>query len=197
MRRNRANSVFDARHVTAVSAVYDLPFGKGRPWLNRGGPVDWILGGWQLGGILSLASGRPFTATISTDISNTGTSNPTGGTANQNHPDRLRDGNLTASERSITRWFDVGAFAIPQLYAYGNSGRNILRGPATRGVDFKLGKNFQIAERVRVEFRCEMFNATNTPNFALPASNVNLPTAGQITAAGAPRQIQFGLKALF
>ena len=150
-----------------------------------------------MGGILSLSSGRPFTATISTDISNTGTSNPTGGTANQNHPDRLRDGNLPAGERSITRWFDVGAFAIPQGYTYGNSGRNVLRGPASRTLDLKIGKNFQVAERARLELRCEMFNAANTPNFALPASNVNLPTAGQITAATAPRQIQFGLKALF
>jgi hypothetical protein len=197
MRRNRAKSVFDARHVTAVSAIYDLPFGKGRNWLNVGGPLDWILGGWQVGGIFSQASGRPFTATVSTDISNTGTSNPTGGTANQNHPDRLRDGNLPSGERSITRWFDVSAFAIPQLYTYGNAGRNILRGPGIRSLDLKLGKNFQIAERLRLEFRCEMFNATNTPSFALPASNVNLPTAGQITAAGPPRQIQFGLKALF
>jgi hypothetical protein len=197
LKRHRANSSFDIRHSFVASPVYDLPFGKGRTWLNTSGPVDWILGGWQISGILQLRSGPPFTPLVSVDISNTGTTNPTGGTSNQNHPDRIRNGELPASERSIDRWFDVSAFAIPANYTYGNSGRNILRGPNFRNLDFKIGKNFNIREGKRLEFRCELFNATNTPHFALPAPNVNLATAGRITAAGAPRHIQFGLKFVY
>lgn len=193
-RGHRGNSVFDLRHNFNTSAVYDLPFGKGRRYLNVGGPANWILGGWQASGILSARSGMPFSALVSTDIANVGASNPTGGAANQNRPTRLANGNLDSASRSIHRWFDVGAFAVPQQFTYGNAARNILYGPRSRVVDLKIGKNFAIGELRRLEFRCELFNALNTPNFALPAANIDLPTAGRITAADSPRQIQFGLK---
>ncbi len=197
LRRNRGNSVFDLRQVFVTSAIYDLPFGRGKRWLNKRGPLELALGGWQAGGILTLRTGLPFTALVSTDISNTGTSNPTGGAANQNHPDRIGNGNLPASQRSINQWFDVSAFAIPANYTFGNSGRNILYGPGARNLDLNLNKNFAISEIKRIEFRAEAFNASNTPHFGLPAANINLPTAGRITSAGAPRQIQFGLKFVF
>jgi hypothetical protein len=197
LRRNRGNSTFDLRHVFVASAVYELPFGRGKRWMNRRGPVDWVLGGWQAGAILTLRSGMPFTPLVSTDISNTGTSNPTGGTANQNHPNRIGNGNLPASQRSIAEWFDVSAFTVPDNYTYGNSGRDILYGPNFRNLDLNLGKNFAIGEGKRLEFRAEAFNSSNTPHFGLPAANINLPTAGKITSAGAPRQIQFALKLVF
>jgi hypothetical protein len=197
LRRNRGNSTFDIRQTFVASAVYDLPVGRGKRWISGGGPLDWILGGWQAGGILSLRTGAPFTPLVSTDISNTGTSNPTGGTANQNHPNRIRDGNLPDDQRSINQWFDVSAFTIPANYTYGNSGRNILTGPGFRNLDVKLAKNFLFAEGKRIEFRAEAFNVSNTPHFGLPAASVNLATVGRITSAGAPRQIQFGLKFIY
>jgi hypothetical protein len=195
--RNRSNSAFDLRQAFVTSAIYDLPFGHGKRWMNQGGPLDWILGGWQAGGILTLRTGTPFTALVSTDISNTGTSNPTGGTANQNHPNRIGNGNLPSDQRNISEWFDLSAFSIPANYTYGNSARNILYGPGTNNLDLNLSKNFSISETKRFEFRAEAFNASNTPHFGLPAANINLPTAGRITSAAAPRQIQFGLKFLF
>jgi hypothetical protein len=197
VKRNRGNSAFDRRSMFVTSAVYDLPFGKGKKWLNHSGPLDWILGGWQAGGILNLLSGQPFSALVSVDISNTGTGNPTGGTSNRNHPDRIGNGNLPGDKRTISRWFDLSAFAIPAQYTYGNSGRNVLYGPPFNNLDLKIGKNFYFWEGKRLEFRCEMFNSSNTPHFNLPAANVNLPTAGIITGAAAPRQIQFGLKLVF
>src|SRR5581483_3275631 len=197
LRRNRGNSSFDLRHVFVLSSVYELPFANGRRWLNIKGPLDWVLGGWQVSGILNLRTGIPFSALVSTDISNTGTSNPTGGTANQNHPDVLRNANLSSDQRSIARWYDVSAFAIPANYTYGNAGRNILYGPPSRNLDFTIAKSFRITESKRLDFRTEMFNLTNTPNFGLPAANVNLPNAGTITTAAAPRQIQFALKFLY
>lgn len=197
LRRNRGNSAFDLRHVFVTSAVYELPFGRGKHWLNHGGPIDWILGGWQAGGILSLRTGTPFTPTVSTDISNTGSTNPTGGASNQNHPNRVGNGNLPSGEQTIDRWFDVGAFTVPANYTYGNGGRNILYGPGFRNLDLNLSKNFFITEGKRFEFRAEAFNASNTPHFGLPAANVNINTAGRISSSGAPRQIQFGLKFIY
>jgi len=149
-----------------------------------------------VGGILTMRTGTPFTPLVSVDISNTGTSNPTGGTANQNHPNRVGNGNLTAGQ-SITQWFDVSAFKVPANYTYGNSGRNILYGPDLKNLDLNVSKDFVIREGKRLEFRAEAFNSSNTPHFALPAANIDLATAGRITSAGAPRQIQFGLKFIY
>ncbi len=188
LRRNRGNSVYDVRQRFVLSGVYDLPAGRGRKWLNMEGPVDWILGGWQVGSILFVRAGMPFTPTINTDISNTGTTN---------RPDRLGNGSLPAGERSVRRWFDVTAFAIPRQYTYGNTGRNVLTGPGYRGMDLKIGKNFTFGEGRRVEFRCEMFNFSNTPHFDQPNTNVNIAQGGTITSAQAPRQIQLGLKFVY
>ena len=185
--RSRGNSVFDLRHVFVSSAVYDLPFGSGRTWLNRRGPLDWVLGGWQLGGIVTLRSGLPFTPLVSTDVSNTGTTN---------HPDRSGNGNLS-SGRTLDRWFDLAAFTIPNQYTYGNGGRDILYGPRFHNADLKIGKNFRVTETKRIEFRGEMFNFTNTPHFNLPNANVNLPQGGKISSALEARDVQFGLKFVF
>jgi len=188
MRLHRGNSAYDVRHVLVVSGVYDLPFGKGRAHLNLSGPVDWILGGWQLGAIFNRRSGLPFSPTINGDLTNTGTTN---------YPNRIGQGSLPADQRSLSRWFDIGAFQLPEAYVYGNSGRNILFGPSATTMDLKIGKNFRIGERYRVEFRTEMFNFSNTPNFGRPNATVNLNQAGQITSAADPRRIQFGLKFVY
>ena len=86
---------------------------------------------------------------------------------------------------------------MPADYVYGNSGRDILFGPSSTTADLKIAKNFQIKDRYRVQFRTEMFNFTNTPNFGRPNATVNLPQAGQIRSAGDPRRIQFGLKFVY
>lgn len=199
LKRNRGNSVFDTRHTFVSSVIYDLPVGRGRTFLNVGGPLDWVLGGWQVSGILALRTGAYFTPRVHTDISNTGTVNPTGGTSIRNHPDRLLDGNLPSSQRSIDQWFDVSAFAIPEQYTYGNAGRNILVGPGLRNLDLKVGKNFVFGAEhsKRVEFRGEFFNFSNTPHFGLPADQIDVAGVGAIRSAGSPREIQFGLKFLF
>ena len=134
-------------------------------------------------------TGLPYSPTISQDLTNTGTTN---------YPNRMGDGNLPEDQRTLARWFDVAAFQPAQQFvAYGNSGRNILYGPSATTTDLKIGKNFQIRERYRLEFRTEMFNFTNTPNFDRPNTNINLPQAGQITGAASPRRIQFGLKFIY
>ncbi|MCI0421852.1 MAG: hypothetical protein L0312_21920, partial [Acidobacteria bacterium] len=187
LRRNRGNSMFDRRHQFIASSVYDLPFGAQRRWSLQG-PLNWFLGGWQVGAILALRTGQPFTPLISTDLSNTGTTN---------HPNRIGNGALPKEQRSINRWFDTSAFTLPAEFTYGNGGRNVLFGPGFKNLDFKLGKNFLFGDGRRIEFRAEMFNFTNTPNFGVPNPTVDLTQGGRITSAASPRQIQFGLKFVF
>ncbi len=177
-RINRGNSLTDVRHNFVFSATYELPFARS----NR------LLGGWQLGGIFGRTSGLPYTVTTSGGITNAG---------GADRPNRLRDGALSSAQRTIDRWYDVGAFQVQPTYTYGNSGRNILSGPTLTNLDFSLAKAFRLTERFRLQFRAEAFNATNTPFFGLPGANINTPGAGAITSAGEPRRVQFGLKLLF
>jgi hypothetical protein len=185
----RGNSLSDVRHNFVLSASYELPFGRGKALLggaNRA--LDALIGGWQLGGIFSRASGLPYTVTTSGGITNAG---------GADRPNRLRDGALPASERSIDRWFDVSAFQVQPNYTYGNSGRGILTGPSLTNLDFSLAKAFDLTERVRLQFRAEAFNASNTPFFSTPGANINSAGVGTITSAGEPRRVQFGLKLVF
>ncbi len=184
----RGNSIFDMRHYFVASALYNLPFGDGRRYLDTTGWRNAVLGGWQLSGILSLHSGPPFTPYLSTDVAETGTTN---------RPNRIGSGVLPAGQSSIEHWFNVADFTIPANYTFGDSGRDILAGPGTENVDLKIGKIFNMTERSQMQFRAEFFNALNTPPFAAPNSEVDLPNAGTITSAGAAREIQFGLKAMF
>lgn len=187
LKRNRGNSEFNLPQVFVLSAVDDLPFGRGRRYLNRTGPVDWVLGEWQLGVILTLRSGIPFTPLVSTDVANLGTAN---------HPNVTGYAAAPGSQ-TIDHWFALDSFAIPAAYTLGNSGRDNMAGPGFHNVDVSVGKNFRISESKRVEFRSDMFNFTNTPHFGLPNANINLPQGGTIRSAGAPRQIQLALKAIF
>ena len=187
---NRASSLTDIRHGLAVSASYELPLGRGKPFLaNAPRAADlMILGGWQLAGVLSKSTGEPYTVTTSGGITNAG---------GADRPNRIRDGALPSDQRSIDRWFDVSAFEVQPRYTYGNSGRHILNGPGTTNLDFSLAKFFSITERFRLQFRAEAFNASNTPAFGNPNANITAAGAGTINSAGQPRRVQFGLKLLF
>jgi hypothetical protein len=184
---NRANSNADVRRSYVFSSTYELPFGRGKAMMNRGGVINALLGGWQFSGILSLRSGLPFTVITSGGITNAG---------GADRPNRLADGTLTADQRNVDRWFDLAAFRIQPQYTYGNSGRNILFGPGLRNIDLSLAKSFPLGEARRLQFRAESFNFTNTPAFGLPSPNINALGAGAITTAGDPRRLQFGLKFL-
>jgi hypothetical protein len=104
---------------------------------------------------------------------------------------------LPKDRQSIDRWFDLAAFTTQAQFTYGNSGRNILDGPGNRNVDLSLAKSFAVTEKVRVQFRAESFNATNTANFGFPSANINAAGVGTITSAAEPRRVQFALKAVF
>jgi hypothetical protein len=184
---DRGSSPFDIRHRLTIAWNYSLPFGEGRRWLNGGGPVEYVLGGWQVNGVNMFQTGLPFTPTLNAVTVNTGTGS---------RPDRAGDGTL--SDPTVDRWFDTSAFVTPALFTYGNAGRNILFGPGRVNFDFSLFKEFRIQESFRLQFRTECFNLFNTPQFDLPNASIGAGNAGTITGiVGTPRQIQFGLKAVF
>jgi len=182
---NRGNSYTDIRRQWSLSATWELPFGKGKALLNRGGAVNAIFGGWQLATLVALRSGIPFTVVTSGGLTNAG---------GADRPNRLGNGTLASGQESIDHWFDTSAFVVQPQYTYGNSGRNILFGPVSHNMDLSLSKSFSIRERQRVQFRAESFNFTNTPTFGQPGATLNGLGVGQVTSAGDPRRIQFGLK---
>jgi hypothetical protein len=182
---NRGNSYSDIRRQWAFSAAYELPFGRGKTWLNRGGFLNAVAGGWQLASLVTLRSGIPFTVVTSGGITNAG---------GADRPNRIANGTLPGDQRTIDHWFDTSAFVVQPQYTYGNSGRNILFGPGLRNLDLSLSKSFPITESKRLQFRAESFNFTNTPAFGQPGATLNGLGVGQITTAGDPRRIQFGLK---
>ncbi len=185
----RSVADFDIPHNFAFSFGYQLPFGKGKPYLNTAsGLTQGILGGWQIQGILDLHNGQPFTPTIARDVANIGV----GG----QRPNRIGSGSL--GHPTVNRWFDTDAFRSPDDFTYGNAGRNILRANSLRDFDFSIFKKFPVKENSRLEFRAEFFNLTNTATFSAPNSVIDGGAGGRITStATAPRQIQFALKYIF
>lgn len=184
----RANSNFDVRQRFVASTVYELPFGRGKRFLSQSRLGRGVAGGWQLSGILSLQTGLPFTPVLSFDPTNTGT------TA---RPNRIASGVLSSGQGPL-RWFDPTAFVAPATFTFGNSGRNILRGPGQRNMDVGLARSISIRERVGLEFRAEAFNLFNTPQFGLPNATLGVATTGVISTVVNPqRELQLALRLSF
>lgn len=188
---NFGSSDFDVRHKGTASFVYALPFGhglwKGSDWSR---PVDYLLGGWQITGILTAQTGFALTATLSGDNSLTGGGadrpNYTGGTTSK------------LSNPTPSDWFNTAAFTVPALGNFGNEGRGVIEGPGLVTFDAGLQKNFHVwKEGQNLEVRGEFYNLMNHPNFLNPVLTANSASFGQITAAQSPREIQVGLRYSF
>jgi hypothetical protein len=186
-RLNKGPSNFDIPHVVKGTWVYELPFGRGGKFgssMNR--VANGVIGGWQIMGILTLASGEPYWPQVSTDVANIGLTN---------RPNRVAGGSL--QNPTIDRWFDLSAFQIPAQYTIGNTGRNILRTDGLEAFDLGVSKNFRIREGMGLDFRTEFFNALNHPVFNAPNANIGTANAGIVSSASAGRIIQLGLKLNF
>jgi Carboxypeptidase regulatory-like domain/TonB dependent receptor len=184
---------FDNRTRWVTSVDYTLPVGKGQAFMNRGGVLDSILGGWHVGGIITFRSGFPFSPQIGFDPSNTGS--PGLQRSNQT-------GNGHLSNPNPNLWFNVNDFPVPDCPAgcFGNAGKNILEGPGEKTADLSARKFFNITEHTNVEFRAELFNALNHPVFSQPDPFITdgPGAAGVITSTVIPqRQVQFALKIHF
>jgi hypothetical protein len=168
--------------------VYELPIGKGKAFRTGNAFADNLIGNWQVNGIVSLRSGQPFNVNVAGDIPNTGEGDV--------RPDLV--GNPIPAQRTIQEWLVPSAFAPPAQYTFGNLGRDVFRTDWARNLDFSVFRQFPIRESLRLEFRAEAFNLTNTPVFAAPASNISYSNFGQISSTiNTGRQVQFALKVLF
>ncbi len=199
--RNRAVAGFDRTHNLQFYGNYELPFGKKHQMANSGVAAA-ILGGWQLNWIMSRMSGTPFTVgTSATSVNAPGSTQ----TADQVKTEVQILGGHGVGQP----YFDPLAFKAITDVRFGNSGRNILRGPGVFNIDGSIFRTFAMTERFRLQVRAEMFGVTHTPAFGNPGatvSNMTLNTDGsirtlggytEITGASGERQIRFAAKFSF
>jgi len=204
----RGPAGFDQTRRFVTSWNYELPFGRGKALLNRGGLTNRLLGGWQANGIVTLSDGTPFTVgCFCGDRGQTGNS----GTMRPNlNANPLRSG----FHQTLTQWFDTSSFSLPSLGTLGTAGRNVLRSTGQRAADFSVFKNNRINEHLNLQFRAEFFNLLSSkfyfplfPNNNFSSSDFGSFISKSLNPAGQPvqdtgvlfnpRTVQFGLRLIF
>jgi hypothetical protein len=183
-------SDFDHRNRFVTSFLYQLPFLK-----NSEGWIHTAFSGWQVGGIWTLQSGAPFTVNLSTDVANNG--EPL--SAPSQRPDLTCNPN--SGPKTTAEWFNTSCFAVPAAFTYGNAGRDIVTGPGLDNFDATLQNDFPVRENMKLQFRLDIFDFFNHPNFNAPvgAGRTYSTSAsfGSITSAQDPRDMQFSLRFAF
>ena len=183
----RDSSNGDMPNVTSISAIYELPTGRGHR-LASSGIMDKFFGGWALNVITLLQSGMPVTVTQATN------SNSFAGFSLQ-RPTIIGNPTLPSDQRTSAKYFNTSAFTTTPQFAIGNASRNPVRGPTYRDFDLALVKHTKLSERTDLEFRAEIFDVTNTPAFAQPNGSFGSTAFGSINATVTdPRVVQFALR---
>ena len=207
----RADGIWDVRHVFNVNAVYQLPFGPGKAFLNQPGVWRSIAGSWELTSMVVARTGFPVNVTIDRSSSAV----PDGNTTDQ-RPDIVPGVSLMPpGGKTIAEWINPAAFAAPAAGTFGDAPRDVARGPDAWQMDIGLGKHIPLTEGVRLEFRAEFFNIFNHPQYGLPQSDitpylngtqgvfgsiiqtVNTTTPVSPVGTGTPREMQFVLRVAF
>ena len=190
-----SSAACDVRHNVVSSFTYDIPFGKGRQYgANWNGPTNFVLGGWQANGIISLRTGQPFTIGYNGCVGvwgHCGLDLVTG-----------KDPQAApAGGRTPDHYFDTSAVVTPHRLANGfgtpgNLGLQSNTSPPTRTADFSLFKDLPLTERYRFQFRAEAFNIGNTPQFERPGANFQDSSFGQVTStqSASERRLQMSLR---
>lgn len=189
----------DATHIVHISGAYALPVGTGKTLLSSSNRVtDAIVGGWQVNWIYSFQTGQPFTVNCPvTTAAGLGCFAPL-----------AKGADPYAGPHNITQWLNPSAFIQPNLVTQiGQTDYSVLggqpsqvRGPGLKNVDASIFKYFNVGEKLRLQFRAEAFDLTNTPSFAQPGNlNFTVPTNfSQITGTkNGPRRVQFALKLIY
>jgi hypothetical protein len=179
-------SDFDRTHVLILNYIYELPF-KGSSTMSRR-----LLGNWEISGVFQAQSGTPFSVRRNNDFAGVGA-----GSGNQFY-NLVGDPHLepTAFTNSAV-WFNKDAFAQPAAGTFGQQERNLLRNPGYLGWDMGLRKNFPVTERQRLQFRFEVFNILNHPNWNGANANPTSSAFGQVTSKSGERNVQLALKYIF
>lgn len=191
MAAEKGLSDFDHRHRLVANFLYAIPFLN-----NSEGWIHAAFGEWQVGGIWTLQTGAPFTVNLSNDNALNG--EPLSGPSQR--PDLTCNPNDWT--RTTAKWFNTGCFSVPAPFTYGSAGRDIVIGPGLDNFDATLQKEFPVRESARLEFRLDIFDFFNHPNFNAPIGAGRLYSAGStsfgaITSAQDPRDMQFSLRLEF
>lgn len=183
LRAERSRSYQDLPQRLVVTALWEIPFRPARSLVRA------LAGGWQINGISTISSGRviPLSATISN-----------GG----NRPNVVPGEPLKPAAQSLSQWFNTKAFSQPPPFTYGNVSRTLpdINGPRLYNLDASLFKTFPVREQIKLQFRAEAFNLTNTPSFEVPDGRLASATFGMVTATTTPartREIQLVLRLSF
>ena len=193
---DRSVSAYDIPQALNVSWIYELPFGRGHQYQTGNKRADYLLGGWQLNGIVTATSGVPYDVGISTDIANTGGS----GCCTYGYERLNVVGNWHPSNITPAAAFNTSAFAVPSLYTYGDEGRDALRTGNFSNLDFSLFREFPLpfSETTKIQFRAEAFNTLNHPTWGTPTVDYNDTNFGRIfSTRSTARQLQMALKFIF
>lgn len=187
----RGLSNFDLRHYFVSYVTTELP--------HFGGP-EWLTAGWQFNAISSFASGNPFSVVVGFDQAR---ARFQAGTSPQ-RPDLVSGKRNNPILGGPNKYFDTSAFVLPSAGYYGTLGRNTLIGPGLATIDLAANKTFKLGERLNLQFRTEVFNSLNHPNFSIPSQRTVFSSTGAVGSAGlitttktSSRQLQFGLKLTF
>ncbi|AEU34453.1 TonB-dependent receptor [Granulicella mallensis] len=198
----RSSGDFDVRHVFNSNAVYELPFGPGKTFLSNSGIASEVFGRWSVTAIATARTGLPVNVTEDRSSSSVAT-----GYTTSQRPNRVPGVSLTPpGGHKINQWINPAAFSLVTGSGYGDSPRNVARGPDLWQADFGLAKRIPLTEKMQLQFRTEFFNIFNRAQYGLPLADLSSPTTfGQIVGAvntgpvgtGTPRQIQFMLRLEF
>ena len=202
-RCERASGIWDVRHAFNANAVYQLPFGPGKRFLNQPGFWRTVAGSWELSSVAMARTGFPINVTVDRSASVV----PDGNTTDE-RPNIVPGVPLTPpGGRTIYEWINPAAFSVPAAGTFGNAPRDVAVGPSTWQIDMGLGKQFLLTERARLQFRAEFFNIFNHPQYGQPQSDFSAgpgvfgaiisPLNTSPVGTGTPRQVQFALRLFF
>ena len=199
-RADRAVATYDTPNYLTINSNWELPIGKGKAFVNGGGWSTAVLGGWQLNGIFNMHTGAPLGLTTEANtLFNYGAYSYA---SNVQRPDYIGGPVYTSGSvaNRVGDYFNVNSFQVPASFSYGNTGRLLpyLRGPGAVQLDVSLFREIPIRERLHMQFRAEVFNVLNHPQFDNPNTVIGSPQAGVISnQVNSPRDIQLALKLLF
>ena len=199
--QNYGPSGYNIPQLITWSAVYDLPFGRGERWLNKG-PLSWVLGNWQTNSVFQARSGQPFNLVVTGDVANiSGNLATLSGYARPNlvgNPNSAcAAGGGSVAAGTVNCFFNPAAFAAPS-YSFGNFGKDALHNESFYNMDFSLAKNVPLGEKRSIQIRIEAFNVFNFQILGTPGTTIGLATAGVISSiASTPRELQMGAKITF
>ena len=195
LKAEKSVALYDVPHRAVISFIYDLPFGKGKPFLGDAtGAVERIVAGWGVNGITTFQSGNPLSMSMAVN-----TSNSQGGGQRPNSTGQ--SANLTgAAQDRLSRWFNTSAFTSTPAFQFGNVARSLtdVRSHGIANYNFTIFKNTKINERFGLQFRTEIFNLFNRVQFGYPGTQLGNPQFGVISGQyNDPRLIQFALRLQF